>query len=167
MNTLLAVDSNFLMHLAEPRDAAHDALEVIRRRLRETQIFVMPTVLDELGSLARKASSPADRACAKRALAGLRAWGMSAVEMDDFQDTVAGLVAKKLLEEGIIPLEERNDARIVGEAAVLGCQLLISSDGHVRDADAARLAVALGECQLAAVVVRRPQEIVREFARRR
>ena len=32
--TLFAVDANFLMDLAEPREVALDALEIIRRRLR-------------------------------------------------------------------------------------------------------------------------------------
>jgi hypothetical protein len=82
------------------------------------------------------------------------------------QAITARSVANKLLDQGVIPAWERNDALILAEAAVLGCQLLISSDSHVRDADAARLALVLHECQMPVVIVRKPGDIMRLFAGR-
>jgi len=91
---------------------------------------------------------------------------MSVVELDDFQNTVAGLAAKRLLDQSVIPAEERNDALILAEAAMLGCQVLISSDAHLRDANPMRVAQALREKGVPMVIIRKPTDIVREFAGR-
>ena len=49
---------------------------------------------------------------------------------------------------------------------MLGCQLLITSDEHLRGADRSQLARVLWECDVPAVVIRTPREIVREFGKR-
>jgi hypothetical protein len=71
-----------------------------------------------------------------------------------------------LLEQGIIPWEEQNDALILAEAAALECQVLLASDSDLRDTEPARLALALRECGAPMVVVRKPDDIVREFGGR-
>ena len=129
-------------------------------------MLVTPTVFGEVTDLAFNAPIAADRACAQRALAGLGARGMAAVELSDMDEVFAESIAGRLLDEGIIPLEERNDAHIVAEAAVLGCQLLISSDGHVLHADRARLAAVLQAHRVDAVAIKSPRDIVREFGGR-
>jgi len=165
--TRLAVDTNFVLDLARQRDVAHDALEVIRRRIRGAQIVVVPTTLDELINKANNDPDSKQRECAGRALARMRReWGMVTVELGDLQNITARFIANKLLDQRVIPLKEHNDARILAEAAVLECQVLVSSDGHLREADAAQLAFALGECGVPTVIVRRPDEIVRMFAGR-
>jgi len=50
---------------------------------------------------------------------------------------------------------------------MLDCQLLVSGDSDLRDADPARLALALREARAPMIVVRRPDEITRLFAGRR
>lgn len=55
----------------------------------------------------------------------------SGCDLTDLQATIARSIADKLLEQGIIPPAERNDALILAEAAVPGCQVLISSDNHL------------------------------------
>jgi len=166
-DTRLAVDTNFLLDLACRRDEALDALEVIRRRLRGARIFVTPTAFKELVNIAVNHPALKQRDDAHKALAGMRAWGMLPVELTDLQATFARSIATKLLDQGVIPLEERNDALIFAEAAMLECQLLVSSDSHLRDADRTRLALALQACGAPVVVVCRPDEIVRMFAGRR
>jgi hypothetical protein len=49
---------------------------------------------------------------------------------------------------------------------VLGCQILVSDDSHLRDADRTRLALALQACDVPVIVVCRPREIVRMFGGR-
>ena len=165
---LLAVDTNFAMDCAHPRDVALDALEIIQQRLRGARILVTTTVLDELATKAHSDPDAKTRESARTALLRMRSeWGMQPVELSDLQAVTARNIANRLLDGGIIEWEEKNDARIVAEAAVLGCQLLISSDGHLCHADPARLALALQECGVSVVLVFPPAKIVREFAGRR
>jgi len=84
----------------------------------------------------------------------------------DTRRAAARWAAKRLLEEGVIPVEERIDALIIAEAAAPGCQLLISSDSDVRDADPSRLARALRESGVPMVIIRKPGDIARMFAER-
>jgi len=154
------------LDLAEPREDALDALEVIRRRSRGAQLLITPTAWGEVMNTAFNSANDDDRACAQRALAGMRTWDMEAVELSDMDEVFAESIAGRLLDEGIIPLEERHDARIVAEAAVLGCQLLVSSDGHVLHAERARLAAVLLAHRVEAVAIKSPRDIVREFAGR-
>ena len=154
------------MDLAHPTDIAHDALEVIRRKVRGGQIYVTPTVLDELATKAQYDPSPRKRADARKALASIATWKILTLELTDLQSTFARLTADKLLDRGVVLAEERNDALILAEAAVLDCQLLITSDSDLRAADPARLALVLRECQMPMVVIRTPGDIVREFAGR-
>ena len=164
--TRLAVDTNFVMDLARRQDDAFDALEVIRRRLRGAQIFVVPRVCKELAHKMLTDPDAKEREDARVALSNIRVWGMEPAELSDVQGDIAEIIGRKLLAQGIIPLKEHNDAVIVGEAAMLDCQLLLSSDTHVRDAEAARLALALHECGVGTVVVRRPDELTRMFGGR-
>ena len=124
----------------------------------------MPTVVKELVNKAFKDADSKQRENASKALAGMKAWGMTPVELGDLQTINARFIANKLLDQRVIPLKEHNDARILAEAAVLECQVLVSSDAHLREADAAQLAFVLGECGVPTVIVRRPDEIVRMFA---
>ena len=166
-DTRFAVDTNFLMDLAQPKDVAHDALEVIRRRLHGVQILCVPRVIKEIVHKAQNDPSPKKRALAHEAMLNMvRAWGVFPVELDDVKNDIARSVADKLRVQGIILWEERNDALILAEAAVLGCHLLISSDEHLRGADPAQLARVLWECDVSEVVVRTPVEIVRDFGGR-
>ena len=152
------------MDLAHPKDVALDAREVIHRRMRGAQILATPCVLKETFRNAQIATDPKTRADAHKALVGMKAWGVVAVELSDIQATIARFTANKLLDEGIIPVEEYNDALILAEAAVLGCQVLVSSDSHLLGADRARLALALQACGVNVVVVCSPREIVQVFA---
>ena len=161
-----AVDTNFLMDCARARDAALDAIEIIHRRVPKAQKFIVPTAFGELTHKAMDDPDFMERKLANTALEGMDAWGVFPVELPDMQNFIARSVANKLLGQGILPWKERNDALILAEAAVLGCQLLISSDSHLRDADRVQLARALRECGVPAVVVHSPDEIMHIFGGR-
>ena len=159
---LFAVDTNFLMDLAFPRDVAHDALDLILERSPKAAVLVTERVLVELD---RFATTPAlgKQALALKAQAVMIERGIRPVLLADLQVPIAASIATKLIDQGILPWKERNDARILAEAAVLGCRLLITSDKHLRDADRTQLARVLRECGFSEVMVRKPAEIARLF----
>ena len=55
-STLVGVDTNFLLDLAVPKDKAHDAVEIIRRRVPGVEFLVPPTVVDELSYIVSMAT---------------------------------------------------------------------------------------------------------------
>jgi hypothetical protein len=64
----------------------------------------------------------------------------------------------------LIPEAEVNDSLILAEAALAGCTVLITSDEHLRSADPRLLGLTLRACDVHAVIVRTPREIVHQFA---
>ena len=129
-------------------------------------VFVVPAAFDEVSHIALRDADPAQRDLAHRALGEIKKRSLLAAELTDLQSVIARSLANKLLVQGVVPPEEWNDALILAEASMLDCQLLISSDSHLRDADPAQLALVLRECHAHMVVVRKPAEIVRQFAGR-
>lgn len=65
--------------------------------------------------------------------------------------------------EKLIPEREVNDSLILAEAALANCTVLITSDEHLRAADPTLLSLALKVCDVNAILVRTPREIVRQF----
>jgi predicted nucleic acid-binding protein len=163
---LFAVDTNFLLGLVEAPDAARDALAIIRKRSPGAIVLAPERTLAELSRFAATPSSGRQPA-AKKALADMVARGIQPALLTDLQAALADSIAGKLITQGIIPASEHNDAVILAEAAVLGSQILITSDTHLRDADRTRLALALQASDVPVVVVCTPREIVRQFAPRR
>jgi predicted nucleic acid-binding protein len=156
------------MDLALPKDVAHDALDIIRSRLPESETAILPTVMGEITHLADQTANPQLGEQAREAIRRASSvWKMQPIELDDVQASIAGSVAGKLLERGIIPRHEINDALILAEAAVAGCQILLSADSHVRDADRTRMALLLQSCDVPVVVCCTPREIVAMFGGRR
>jgi len=165
-DTRLAVDTNFLLDLARQREVAHDALEILRRRLRSTQVVAVPRVCKELAHKMLNDPDPKQRADARKAMSGMLAWGVRPIDLSDVQADLAEIIANKLRDQGIIQWEERHDALILAEAAMLDCQVLVSSDAHLTQADPGRLALALRACGVSVVVVLSSRDIVRKFAGR-
>jgi predicted nucleic acid-binding protein len=163
-----AVDTNFLLDLARPRDVAHDALEIICRRAPNLRLVVTPTVFEELGYIALEGDTGPERQVATLALQQMvRVWRIEPVTLTGVGRDIMESVGDKLRDGGIIPAEEKNDSYIVAEAALAGCDMLISSDAHLRNADRLRLALTLKECDVSVVIVCTPREIVLQFGGRR
>jgi rRNA-processing protein FCF1 len=137
---LVAVDTNVLMRLVEGHEATIDSWNLINRRLKPVQFLVPPTVLDELASKTLDDPDLAVRLTAQKALADLRyRWRFQPVDFNAVQDAIATNAIRCLRESGLIPYEERNDAAIVVESAILNCILLVSRDSHLLDIDHERL----------------------------
>lgn len=163
-SALVAVDTNFLLDLALPRDVAHDALEVIRLRIPGAKIVILPTVLDELDYLCHDAPDAATRRLARHALENMvREWKFHPKVLTDVGRDIIESIGDKLRSRGIVPEAERNDSYLIAEAALAGCDFLVSSDSHVRDADPTKLAITLKGCDVGVVVVCTPREIVTRF----
>ncbi|MES1166666.1 MAG: type II toxin-antitoxin system VapC family toxin [Pseudomonadota bacterium] len=153
--TLAAVGTNFLIDLAVPRDKAHDALEIFRRRAPAVEFVVVPTVIDELDYIARHGDTPAHRRPATSALQKLvRVWKLRPLDFIPAGHGIIETVARKLRREKLIPEQEVNDSFILAEAALAHCTLLITSDEHIRAADPVLLNLTLKSCDVNAIVVR-------------
>jgi rRNA-processing protein FCF1 len=166
-STLVAVDTNFLLDLATPKDKAGDTVEIFRRRVPGVEFVVLPTVLDELDFIAEHGDTQSDRKLARTAQEKLvRVWKFRPLDFIPVGHGIIGVVAQKLRAKNLIPEVEVNDSYIVAEAALAGCTILVSSDEHIRGADQILLNLTLKSCDVAAVLVRTPAEIVRQFGGR-
>ena len=167
-STLVAVDTNFLLDLAVPKDKAHDAVEIFRRRVSAVEFVVLPTVIDELDFIAQHGDSAGDRALATAALQKLvHVWKFRPLDFIPVGHGIVGTVAAKLRGHQLIPEEEVNDSYILAEAALANCTILITSDEHIRGVDSTLLFLKLQSCDVAAVLVRTPAEIVLQFGGKR
>jgi rRNA-processing protein FCF1 len=163
-STLAAVDTNFLLDLAVPKDRAHDAVEIFRRRVSGVEFVVPPTVIDELDYIAQHGDTAAERTLALTALRNLvHVWRFRPLDFIPVGHGIIEAVAQKLRREKLIPETEVNDSFILAEAALANCTILITSDEHIRAADTTLLSLTLKSCDVQAIIVRTPREIVRQF----
>ena len=166
---LLAVDTNVLLDQALEDADVLDALEIIRERFGDARFIVTSTVLEELAHLFSDGSND-ERHAAEIALRSLIAWGYEPLNIIPVGKGIAEQISFKLRSRGIIPEEEQNDAAIVAEAALIGCTILLSSDGHLLDAAKhPQFYPLLEECSVEGdtLVIAKPREIVRRFYRKR
>ena len=162
--TLVAVDTNVLLDLAVPKDRAHDAIAIFRRRVPGVEFVVSPTVIEELDYIAQHADTMAERKLAERALQRLvRDWRFRPLDFIPVGHDIIEATARKLRGEGLIPEQEINDSLILAEAALADCTILITSDEHIRAADPTLLSLALKSSDVNAILVRTPHESVRQF----
>ena len=163
-STLAAVDTNFLLDLAAPKDRAHDAVEIFRQRVPEVEFVVPPTVIDELDYIAQHGDTVNERALAVTALQNLvRVWRFRPLDFIPVGHGIIETVAHKLRRPTLIPENEVNDSFILAEAALANCTILITSDEHIRAADPMLMSLTLKSCDVQAIIVRTPREIVRQF----
>jgi predicted nucleic acid-binding protein len=161
---LVAVDTNVLMRLADGHEATIDAWQMLKRRIRPVQFVALPTVMDELASKLTDDSEPAVRVAVEKALRELRTrWHFQPVDFNAVQEAIAANALLRLRDSGLIPYEERNDASIVAEAAVLNCVLLVSRDSHLTGIDRDKLALLLRQLDLAAPIIATPEDLLKRF----
>ena len=162
----LAVDTNVLVQLGAGDAATNKAFLVIQERLADHRRFLVPTVLAELRVHALCSEIPGLRRSAAKGLdTALRDHAFSPMRLDPTRQHVVEAVSDRLLGSGLIPPAERNDARILSEAAVFGCELLVSDDSHLRSLDRDRAEKILTELDLELPAIITTREIVRMFFR--
>jgi len=167
-STLIAVDTNFLLDLATPKDKADDAIEIIRGRVLGVEFVVVPTVLDELAHIAEQGDTAHDRRLATTALRNLvQFWKFRPLDFIPVGHGIVVEIAQKLRGNRLIPEHEVNDSYIVAEAALANCAILVTSDEHIRGMDVTILSLTLKSCDVNVLVVRTAAEIVRQFGGKR
>lgn len=164
--TLVAVDTNVLMRLADRHDATVTSWELIRQRLAPVQFIVTPTVLGEVASKTLDDPDPAVRIMARKALEELRPqWHFQPADFNAVEGALATSATARLRESGLVPYEERNDAGVIAEAAVLNCVLLVSRDSHLLCVDYAKLLFLLQQLDLNAPLICSPEDLIQKFYR--
>jgi hypothetical protein len=90
-------------------------------------------------------------------------WGFHPVDFNAVEEAVADNATRRLRESGLLPYEERNDASIIAEAAVLDCVLPVSRDSHLLDLDRERLAMLLRHLDLPVPLIASPEMLLKKF----
>jgi hypothetical protein len=70
------------------------------------------------------------------------------------------VVAREIRSRGLLPRQEVHDSLILAEAALLGCELLPTSDEPLRGIDHEHLTLVLNPFELVPPVIASPREIV-------
>jgi predicted nucleic acid-binding protein len=159
----IAVDTNVLFDLAQDVELVMDCLETIGKRIPNSSIIVLPTVIIELRKRAKSAYSE-EQAMAARALSSiLDPWRFVPVNFISVGHGVVEQVGRKIRARGLIPDEEINDSLIVAEAALYGATMLLSSDGHIKDIDQQMLKIELDAIDVDCPLIASPWKIVNTF----
>ena len=162
---LIAADTNVLLDLALGTEAVMDALETLRERLPEARLVVPPTVLHELALAVKSGETEKQRKAALEALSRLQEWGFEPLNLVPVGHGIVERIADTLRHEDLLPTEELNDSLLLAESALMGCGILLSTDGHLRGIDFQRLNLLLQDFHVAAPIIATPREIVRKFCR--
>lgn len=166
---LIAVDTNVLIDQALCDADVLDAIGIIQERLRDARFIVTPTVLQELAWLVDNGDGTMEKNAANDALSCLLKWRYEPLNVIPVGHGIVEQISFKLRSRGIIPEEEENDAAIVAEAALIGCQILLSSDAHLVFAqECPEFRKLLKDCDVDGdeMVIARPRIVVDKFFRR-
>jgi len=161
----LGVDTNVLLDLADGEESVADAFAVLAQRLVSSDVFVLPSVLDELAFLYASGETALVRQLARCALHLVREHkhGFKPLLELACPPTLIKEVAREIRSQGLLPPQEVHDSLILAEAALVGCALLLSSDEHLRGVDHERLTLLFNRFDLVAPVIATPREIVHKF----
>lgn len=160
----VALDTSVMMDLAAEDEDAAQAVKVIGVRLKGTKIIITPTVIQELAYLSESENEEV-RDLATLALRDARArWGISPTNCDPQWHGVIELAAKDLRDRDIIPYDEVSDALIVAEAGLAQCSMLLSSDGHIFNANNTKINEVLFARDLGTILISTPWKIAKQFS---
>jgi hypothetical protein len=159
----IAVDTNILFDLVLEVEVVIDCLETIAKRIPNSSIIVVPTVILELRKWA-KSGEPQEQVIAAQALSNiLSPWGFVPVNFIPAGHEVVEQIGRKIRATGLIPTEEIHDSFIVAEAALYGATMLVSSDGHINDIDQELLKLELDASEVHCPLIASPWKIVNTF----
>lgn len=166
---LIAVDTNVLIDQALGEADVIDALDIIRKRIPKAQFVVLRTVIEELAWAAIYDSGSEAGGAASTALQCMTEWGYQPMDVLPVGRGITEQISRQLRAKRVVPDEEENDASIIAEAALIGCGMLLSSDGHMLDAqDHPQLLQVLRDADVAGdkLFIARPRTIARKFDNR-
>src|SRR5207249_3493092 len=121
---------------------------------------VPPAVVEEMAWLERYGTER------EQLLAGLgfdqfQKWGLDFFEVTIAQDEMSRRFSRRLIHCSLLPVEERNDGRILGQTACAEVPVLVTSDHHLLDLDEAGLLLAFAEAHLFPVAPSHPRRLLR------
>jgi hypothetical protein len=154
----LALDTNLLLDLAEGKNFAQEFREEFQSRGYE--LLVTPTAAGELNALSIYGGEP-QRTFASRALQNLRGWKCQPFLLSDLDLVIADRFSGRLSELKLIPEEEENDGRILGETSLAAIPLLVASDKHMLDIEEEALLLAFNEADLLPVHPAHPKRLLK------
>jgi len=154
----VALDSNVLLSLARGVDTTHEFRQ--RFQARRYVLHAPPTVLRELQWL-QNYGTPDERALAQIALRQMPAWRLEPFAIEQKHETIPAEFARRLINNHLLPPEERNDGRILAETALGQIPVLATRDHHLLDIDEAALTLAFSEAGLPTVRAAHPTDLLR------
>jgi predicted nucleic acid-binding protein len=160
----VALDSNVLFDLADGKEFAATALEVLREN--EAKVFVPPTVFIELLYEVEHCTSPEKGKRAERALDGVRAWNVKPISLTPTKLAIAKEFSNHLRDLRLLPNSEFHDGCILAEAALWPVAFLLTSDEHLLSIDRESLQKCFDERQLARVEIVSPRGFYNRVKRR-
>lgn len=132
---LIAVDTNVLLDEEDEDADILDALETLRERLPHAQFVITETVFQELAWIYEHGETPLKRKLAKGALTKLLARGYTPMNFSPLERGILAEISLKIRIKELVPHEEVGDSMVIAEAAWKGCEILLTSDGHILDAN--------------------------------
>jgi rRNA-processing protein FCF1 len=148
-----ALDTNFLLSLAAGLELVSATREIAIEK--GIHLSITTTVLAELKGLSRKNDRAGSLAItALKSLA--EKWNIEPFVLDESDQAVAEDFADGCLRRELLPVSERNDALVLGEASVKRIPFVISSDGHLLSIEASDLAAICLPMRLPLVSVLHP-----------
>lgn len=163
----IAADTNVLLDYAAKDEIVVDCFATIRKRISNSAVVVLPTVLHELALLVDSPDESEEaRQAAYVALSSFHdGWRFQAVDCLPVEHGIVEEIARKVRDAGLLPSQEFNDSLILAEAALVGASILLSNDGHLLGMDQQKLKEVLEACDVAVPLVASPRKIVRDFFR--
>ena len=129
----VAVDTNFLLALADSDEDAWDAVETLRHKTRRLPLIASPIVVGEVTFFTRFApATPLGRSSRKTVTCFARHWRIRPEPLNSVQTGIVEQVSLSLRRKHLVAEEEKHDSLILAEAAVLNCVLLVMSDTDLR-----------------------------------
>jgi predicted nucleic acid-binding protein len=154
----LSCDTNLLIDLGGELDYALTFVEVIHER--RWHLYATPTAVAELTWLAISAK-PVKQASAAEALRNLGKWKIRGKSLTATDRDITEQFARRVLDAGLLPPAEVNDAEIIAETARAGIPYLITSDAAVTGIDQPRLQQLLAQADLSRVTIIDPRRFLR------
>jgi hypothetical protein len=145
----LALDTNLAFDLAANLAIAHEFREVCLDR--GYSLWIPPTAVEELMYLSEEGEI-ARSSLAVKALTSLLSWKIQPFPLADLDRYLAKRFSRKLRDRGLLPEEEDNDGRILGETSAAQIPMLVTSDRHLLDIDARQLEIALADSDFSTIV---------------
>jgi hypothetical protein len=153
-----ALDTPFLLALAGGDPDCEEIIDWLSRN--NVYPLITGTVLQELEDAEREDSDPFVKQNAETALLNLATWAILDVALSPTDNGIAKIVAGKFVEKGVLPDEHENDGLVVAEAALHGCNLLVTYRKTLLDAPVEGIKFMLIESDVPVLFVVSPDDII-------